>query len=384
MIPAKIFNNIITSDVAKSVYEILQSKVNLSKFDNVLIPNSLENLFRLFPKCNDIASFEVVSNEINILIDSDNNCVEIMKNSSLLRSIDTLAIISSPENVFYTKYGDTFKDYNKIHSQDFEIGGWGKRGKLCLTLFERKEAIIKPKTEHKEESKDETDIEIFKVACENGQTEIVNLLLQKNKIEPNLQDNYGLRIACENGYTGIVKLLLDTNDVEPDTDNNYCIKIACKLGFIEIVSLLLESNKIDTRVDNNYPLNIATENFHYDIVNLLTKYQQQFTKDETLSLNEEKKYKKSRIPKVIKDGIWDYYIGNDVASVKCPCCQDKVITMRDFVAGHILSERNGGTITISNLIPICSKCNGSMGTRHLVEFTQTHWNRKPVLLKNQI
>lgn len=94
--------------------------------------------------------------------------------------------------------------------------------------------------------------------------------------------------------------------------------------------------------------------------------------------------KKTPIPKVIKDEIWDYYIGNTVATVPCPCCQKTPITMRDFVAGHVLAEKHGGAVTCDNLVPICNKCNSSMGARHMVEFTQKHWGRSPVTPRNPV
>ena len=94
--------------------------------------------------------------------------------------------------------------------------------------------------------------------------------------------------------------------------------------------------------------------------------------------------KKTPIPKVIKDEIWDHYIGNTVASVACPCCQKSKITMRDFVAGHVLSEKHGGSITCENLVPICNKCNSSMGARHMVEFCLKHWGRQPVTPRNAV
>lgn len=94
--------------------------------------------------------------------------------------------------------------------------------------------------------------------------------------------------------------------------------------------------------------------------------------------------KKTPIPKVIKDEIWDHYIGNTVASTLCPCCQKSMITMRDFVAGHVLAEKHGGGITCENLVPICNKCNSSMGARHMVEFTMKHWGRPPICPRNSV
>ena len=45
----------------------------------------------------------------------------------------------------------------------------------------------------------------------------------------------------------------------------------------------------------------------------------------------------------------------------CPCCKKNSIEFgtSNTHAGHILSEKNGGETTSTNLIPICSTCNGS-------------------------
>lgn len=45
----------------------------------------------------------------------------------------------------------------------------------------------------------------------------------------------------------------------------------------------------------------------------------------------------------------------------CPCCYETLLDAHNFEAGHIISFRNGGTDELSNLIPICSMCNKSMG-----------------------
>ena len=41
-----------------------------------------------------------------------------------------------------------------------------------------------------------------------------------------------------------------------------------------------------------------------------------------------------------------------------------------FHCGHIIAEINGGTITVSNLKPICQNCNSSMGVKNMNDFMQ--------------
>ena len=94
-----------------------------------------------------------------------------------------------------------------------------------------------------------------------------------------------------------------------------------------------------------------------------------------------KRVKKTPIPKCIKDASWAKYVGNECAKTKCLCCDRTDILMNSFVAGHIISEKNHGKVTVDNIIPICNGCNSSMGIRNMHEFCETHWNRKLVLPK---
>ena len=86
-----------------------------------------------------------------------------------------------------------------------------------------------------------------------------------------------------------------------------------------------------------------------------------------------KNYKiKTQIPKKIKELVWDKYISIRNGIGLCQCCQKTEITQMSFQCGHIISENNGGKIDITNLAPICSLCNLSMGTRNMDEFIKTH------------
>ena len=57
---------------------------------------------------------------------------------------------------------------------------------------------------------------------------------------------------------------------------------------------------------------------------------------------------------------------------KCYCCKTSVIEITNFDCGHIISEFNGGNISIDNLKPICGTCNTSMGTENMNEFIENY------------
>ena len=55
------------------------------------------------------------------------------------------------------------------------------------------------------------------------------------------------------------------------------------------------------------------------------------------------------------------------------------ITVFDFHVGHNIPEAKGGTLSLENLRPICSRCNHSMGCQYTItEWTRLHHNiRQP-------
>ena len=78
-------------------------------------------------------------------------------------------------------------------------------------------------------------------------------------------------------------------------------------------------------------------------------------------------YIKDSIPRAVKNCLWINYFGDKRVGV-CACCQREPITINNFHAGHVKSEREGGSTTLDNLAPICPLCNSSMGTMHMNEF----------------
>ena len=89
-------------------------------------------------------------------------------------------------------------------------------------------------------------------------------------------------------------------------------------------------------------------------------------------LKTEKKGKK-KIPKKIKDDSWDKYIGKEHGSILCICCNKTEIQQKNFIGGHIISEKNGGEINIDNIIPICNECNLSMGSKNMDTFIKEYY-----------
>ena len=99
----------------------------------------------------------------------------------------------------------------------------------------------------------------------------------------------------------------------------------------------------------------------------------------TGGLGEAEKSKRERIPQSIRYQVWDKYIGSKRIEGKCYCCK-LAINNRDFEVGHNKAVAKGGKNHISNLRPICKRCNRSMGTKTIEQFKRAYYG-KPVIVK---
>ena len=83
-------------------------------------------------------------------------------------------------------------------------------------------------------------------------------------------------------------------------------------------------------------------------------------------------YHKKKIPKKVKEEVWYMNFGK-IYENKCyiSWCSNK-INVFNFHVGHDVPESKGGTDEISNLKPICDRCNLSMGHNYTIK----EWNIK--------
>jgi hypothetical protein len=96
-----------------------------------------------------------------------------------------------------------------------------------------------------------------------------------------------------------------------------------------------------------------------------------------------KKPSKNKIPKVIKNNSWDKYIGKNIGEAYCICCNETKIDSKNFIAGHIISEKNNGLINIDNILPICNSCNSSMGITNMDIFIEKFYPKNINNFKNK-
>lgn len=83
-----------------------------------------------------------------------------------------------------------------------------------------------------------------------------------------------------------------------------------------------------------------------------------------------KKKRKQTIPLALREQVWLTHVGRHF-SAKCSVgwCKNE-ITVFDFQSGHNIPESKGGATDISNLRPLCSRCNVGMGDRYTID----EWN----------
>jgi hypothetical protein len=92
---------------------------------------------------------------------------------------------------------------------------------------------------------------------------------------------------------------------------------------------------------------------------------------------EEKKQKdkskaSTKIPHTLRNLVWKTYASDTYLSTNCFCCRKNIISIDNFICGHIVSRYDGGTIDLDNLRPVCNSCNVSMGTCDMFEFIKNN------------
>ena len=109
----------------------------------------------------------------------------------------------------------------------------------------------------------------IRTASENGHIEVVKLLLNDNRVDPSVDNQYAIQWASNNGHIEVVKLLLNDPQVDPSADNQYAIRWASSKGHVEVVKLLLNDQRVDPSANNQYAIQWASEKGYIEVVKLL-------------------------------------------------------------------------------------------------------------------
>lgn len=88
----------------------------------------------------------------------------------------------------------------------------------------------------------------------------------------------------------------------------------------------------------------------------------------------DKKIKK-KIPAALRNKVWNINISSEKKIGQCYVCESK-LQFDNFHCGHVISDKNGGEITLDNLKPVCMLCNTSMSSMNMNEFIDTYGFKK--------
>ena len=80
----------------------------------------------------------------------------------------------------------------------------------------------------------------------------------------------------------------------------------------------------------------------------------------------------TKIPHTLRNLVWKTYASDTYLSANCFCCRKNIISIDNFMCGHIVSRYDGGTIDLDNLRPVCHSCNVSMGTCDMFKFIENN------------
>ena len=81
---------------------------------------------------------------------------------------------------------------------------------------------------------------------------------------------------------------------------------------------------------------------------------------------------KTKIPRALREQVWLVHVGPKFQQKCMVTWCTNTMNVFDFQCGHNIPESKGGKTDVLNLIPICSRCNLSMGS----QFTIDEWNKK--------
>lgn len=120
------------------------------------------------------------------------------------------------------------------------------------------------------------------VAAMHGHEEIVDVLLESEKVDLEIPDVYGttpLGVAADKNHEGIVRRLISgkrrVNLNARNANGQTPLFTAAFYGHEAVVTMLLDADGIDAKIpdaDGKTPLDVATENGNYGVLEILRKH----------------------------------------------------------------------------------------------------------------
>ncbi len=190
----------------------------------------------------------------------------------------------------------------------------------------------------------------------------INLIVIKKTVE-----SYEKAIlATIEGKNLTIKLNNISNEVKKDVLSKRIVEFRDKFG------PYAESLKYIDILINNYYGQI----YSFLIIQLIVKIYKcsVIDTDSNMVAFLKKKVQNKKLPKILRNIVWDTYIGKTAGIGKCYVCE-RQIDSKDFECGHVIAKSKGGADTVENLRPLCALCNKSMSTKNLFEFKTQYFTK---------
>lgn len=276
----------------------------------------------------------------------------------------------------------------KYKNNTYQNSNWGNKGDFVVIFYYKLQSKEQLEALFEQINKDSVKNQNWIQNVPDWEKHNIDLFLDslKNDLYHITMDNrtkkYGAPFFAKNKTkNGKLKTILELRDqllelnfFKNNKDPNSCLKKLKEYNniFFEKNSNCYEHftyvDKEMESISNKFIAGIKNTNF-LDMVKQIENAKSEDEVNTVISIfktkHEIKKSsgrKKKKIASLIKRKIWKEQYGEEASMVQiCPCCKKNSIEFgtSNTHAGHILSEKNGGDTTSSNLIPICSTCNGS-------------------------
>jgi hypothetical protein len=275
----------------------------------------------------------------------------------------------------------------KHKKNTYQNSNWGKKGDFVIIYYYKLESKKQLEALFKEINKDSIKNQNWIENIPDWKKHNIDLFLDslKNHLYSKNNDNktekYGAPFFAKNKTkNGKLKTILELRDqlIKLDFFKNNGDPKFCLEKLKEYNDIFYEKNsngyehftyvdKEMVSINKKFIVGVKNTNF----LDLVLKMEQAKSEDEknviiaTFKTKHDIKKlvgRKKKIASLIKRKIWYEQYGKEASMIQtCPCCKKNLIEFgtANTHAGHILSEKNGGETTSTNLIPICSTCNGS-------------------------
>lgn len=205
----------------------------------------------------------------------------------------------------------------------------------------------------------------FSLAALRGEKELTIWAIENGATNLDIGNNAAIQRACENGEVDLVKLLLAGPQVDPAAntkdgkryghdERNFCIRRAARNGHIEVVKLLLADNRVDPTYRQNWALAAALSNQDVKMVKLLLSDKR--VRDRVNSM---KDVARKRLQKMDEEGLLNEALG----FVRGGDAKETIGIGREKLIGDFIEEMNKHITGSFKMLPLNKEDKNGILTR---------------------